>query len=185
MIFVALFFSGVHAKAQFYVPVLPPPPQPVALLFGEHWREVAFPSETGLQYHWGGSVVHVDPEGVHWVIGENETKRSALRFVEPFDAFGRRVPKSVGDFPGAEKHSSQRHYNPDGSWYGKSKAHVGNRTWFPTWVLDGRSTALIWVEELKPKTAPNVPTTPLTPTPDPVFESKKDSRNYPAVGGVF
>jgi len=170
MFLIAVVFSGANARAQFYVPVLPPPPQPVALLFGENWREVSFKYEGGLQYHWGGRPVHVDPNGVHWVIGENETKRSALRFVEPFDAFGRRVPKAVGDFPGAERHTSQRHYNPDGSWYGKSRAHVGNRTWFPTWVSDGRNIALIWIEELPKPKAPKVPTTPLTPTPDPVFE---------------
>lgn len=166
LIFVAgIFFGGVSAQAQLFVsPLLPPPPQPVVLLLGEHWQEVSFKHEGGLQYHWGGRIVHVDPEGVHWVSGEKETKRSALRFVEPFDALGRRVPKTVQDFPGAERHTSQRHYNADGTFYCKSKAHVGSRTWFPTWVSDGRNTALIWIEEL--------PSTPPAPTPVPVFEEK-------------
>jgi hypothetical protein len=180
LIFVVLF-SGRLAQAQFVFPVLPPPPQPVVLLWGEHWREVSFKYEGGLQYHWGGRNLFVDPEGVHWVSGEKEMRRSKLRFVEPFDAFGRRIPKAIADFPGAERHTSQRHFNHDGSWYGKSKASVGNRTWFPTWATDGKTTHLVWVEELPtPKMAPQVPQ---TPTPDPAFESKSGKASTPAPSG--
>ncbi len=176
----AMMASGAAAaQAQLYVPVvIVPTPQAVILPWGEHWREVSFPSEGGLTYKWGAYDIHVDPNGSQWVVGEKETKRAKLRFVEPFDAFGRRIPKEIGNFPGAERHTSQRHYNPDGSWYGKSKAHIGNRTWFPTWASDGKSTYLVWVEELpKPKMVPQ------TPTPDPAFESKSGKSSTPAPSG--
>ena len=115
--------SGVAAaQAQLYAPVMiAPSPQAVILPWGEHWREVSFKVEGGLSYQWGAYQIHVDPNGDQWVVGEKESRRAKLRFVEPFDAFGRRIPKAIADFPGAERRTSQRHYNPDGSWYGKSK----------------------------------------------------------------
>ena len=187
MAMMAMMASGTAAQAQLYVPVvIVPTPQAVILPWGEHWGEVSFKTEGGLSYKWGAYDIHVDPNGSQWVVGEKETKRAKLRFVEPFDAFGRRVPKAIGDFPGAERHTSQRHYNPDGSWYGKSKAHVGDRTWFPTWATDGNSTCLVWVEELpKPEMAPAVPAVPkATPTPDPAFESKSGKSHTPAPSGL-
>lgn len=171
---------SAEARAQWFSPPYPPPPPwipviaPPPLLVvvpAEEWREVVYAREGGLTYQIGERHFFVDPNGEHWEMGDEITSKSPARFMEPFNCWGQRVPKSVSALPGAEKESTETFLNFDRvSGFEKSVVFRDGMWHFATWVNDRGSFKQVWVARLplEPEVAPTE--VPKAPTIQPIPE---------------
>ena len=146
---VCVVLVGTQAQAQIVLPFLPTVP----VVQTEVWRPVKFHGVVSYQL---GGRYHFVSDGQHWQTTETVSAQSANSFVEPFDCWGRRIPKGVLPLAGTEwtfQHGV------------KTYSVIGGETYFPTWVSNGSEICQVWVKIEQPS-----PVQQSEPTPTPATE---------------